>query len=611
MIQRKDKKFTWNRFYKAMLVILVLIFGGFVSFALNLLSNLRNEFDYFFDGFDVESSLIDENYINFTFLEQRALEFEELIGMYHIPFNMTGEGWDYYPPVSVCFNWANSSWKYYNNTQLLAAFDPLDESDPHNNKSIMTYCGDKGHTALYEGVYCAGEAFRYAWAKRNNDIGNMSAAEDRILKIMKSYDLLSNVSDKSVFVRYAVPNTELAYQKFPGHWDPIPTPGEEYTPNNDHYIAEYRGYNWSLSRHLSRDVSIGIMMGLAMSYFLVDNASIRAIAGRVIDKSVEYWYNSNWRIIDTDGVTHTSGDFSSSRPMLEGGTILTFLQMGKMVNPTKWGPIYYHYVYDLGLITTIGRSMRIGVDLSPKIFDGYYGCNFVFNCAPSLILLEEDPVLREIYLRNWLNVIHDFTKLHRNANFDVVWLLCHSDMSPSNLYTTPTVTLKNYDLDIWKKANIKDPDNLTYIEAFTIRDIKDCLVRYAIRRYPNRDYYWATKPGTFPNVHQQKIKGGVDEGIKGTYEVPYPDYDYWEYTTESGDLINSILALFGRTPGEEQILNASLPVDMRKTEDIMWQRNPFTVGTTERLTTTPGRFQAPMGPEYLSVYWIAKYLGIL
>jgi hypothetical protein len=593
LYQRKDKRFTRERFFKAIFIIGIIIAGGLFSWLLTILANLKVEFDHFFNGFDVESSLIDTEYINTSFLDQRAQEMEQLVGMYHIPYNMTGEGWDYYIPVSVSWSWTNSSWKYWNNTQLLAAFDPLNESDPHNNKSIMVYTGDRAHSALYEGVYCAGEAFRYAWAKRNNNIGNITAAEERILKIVRAYELLSNVSDKSPFVRYAVPNTTLAYQKFPGHWG-----------RDDHDEVEYKGYKWSLSRRLSRDVSIGIMLGLSMAYALVDNETIRTIAGRVIDKSVQYWYDCNWRIIDTDGTSATTGDLISSRPLLEGSVILTFLQMGKLVNPNKWGPVYHHYVYDRGLITTIGRSMRIGLDLSPKIFDAYYGCNFIFNNAPSLILLEEDPILREIYLKTWLNVLHDFTKLHRNANFDVVWLLCHSDMSLSNLYTKPKINLKDYDLEIWEKANIKDPDNLTYIQEFIERDIKDSLMRYAVRRYPNRDYYWATAPGTFPNVHQQPIQ--LD-----TYTVPYPEYDYWKPTTTSAGVINSLLTLFGRETTDLGLLNNSLPADMRKSEDIMWTRSSFTVRTTERLTSNPGSFQAPMGPDYLSVYWMAKYLELI
>ncbi len=597
MYQKKNRNFSWEKFFKVFFIIVIILVSGLYIVVTSVLMNLRNDMGHFFDGFDVESSLVEEKYVDYDLLDLRAQQFEDLLGIYHIPYNMTGDGWDYYPPVSVCFHYSTA--RFHNNSELLATFDPLDETSPYNDKNNMTYCGDRAHTALYEGVYTAGVAFRYAVAKRNNDARSMKEAKERIWLIVKGYELLSNVSKDSAFVRYAIPNTTKAYKMFPGHWNPTPVAGQEYTPTNDHYIVEYKGYKWSLSRHLSRDVSIGIMFALSMIYTFVDDAEIRAKVGHIIDKSVNYWYNSKWRIIDTDGTQQTSGDFIGSRPLIDGSSILTFLQMGKMVNPEKWGPVYYHYAYDRDLANTIGRSMRIGVDLAPKVMSGYYGCNFVYNNAPTLIFLEKDPVLREKYIKNWLNVIHDFTKLHRNANFDVVWLLCHTEIS-DDIYDVPTIKLNDYDIEIWKNANIEKPTDKTYIEEFCVRDIKDCLMRYAIRRYPNRNFHWATEPGTFPNVHQQPI-----ENFK------YPEYDYWNPDSSSTGLIDSVLSLIeGGGSDGDMILNNSLPVDMRKTEDLMFQRQSFTLGATQAIYANPGTFQVPAGPEYLSVYWMAKYLEL-
>ena len=148
MYQKKDKKFSWDRAFQALIIILLVIFASFTFLLVNTLKNAKNEFDLFFNGFDVESSLIEEAYINYTLLDLRAQQIEDLIGLYHIPFNMTGEGWDYYPPVGV--QWDYSSAKFYNNSQLLATFDPLDVNSPYTDKNNMTYAGDRGHTALYE-----------------------------------------------------------------------------------------------------------------------------------------------------------------------------------------------------------------------------------------------------------------------------------------------------------------------------------------------------------------------------------------------------------------------------------------------------------------------------
>jgi len=590
LYQRKDKRFTWFRFFKIFFLAFVCISIGIYISLSSLFLSMRNDFSLFFDGFNVESSLIEDQYINTTFLELRAQQFEELIGKYHIPENMTGEGWDVLPPVSVYWNWSNKSWIYWNNTQLLNAFDPLNESDPHNDKNNMTYSGDVAHTALYEGVYTAGEAFRYAIAKRNNDKTEMAAAKARITKLVSAYELLSEVSGMGAWPRYAVPDTPIARKYFPA----------SYFTTEDHYNVTYRGFKWTLARHISRDVYCGCLLGLAMVYALVDDPQIRIKVGDIIDKTVQFFYDCNWRIVDVDGTQHTSADLISARPMIDGSWLVYYLQMAKMVDEEKWGPIYDKYVYDRGIAYKIGRSMRMGIDLSPKIYDAYYGCNFIYYSALVSIFLCEDSVLKHLYIKNWLNVIHDFTKLHRNAFFDAIWLLCHSE-SGDNIYDTPTIKLNDYDLEIWKNANIKKPDDKDYIIEFCKRDIRDALMRYAERKYPSRDYYFATAPGTFPNVHQRPIP-----------YAKYPSYGYWKDEPPSAEVIKGVLGNVAMRDVEDSgLYNNSLPSDMRKAEDIMWQRSSFSRDTTERLTSTPGRFQVPAGPEYLSVYYIAKYLGII
>jgi len=525
--------------------------------------------------------------------------------------NMTGsmEGdpldddyWDIFPPVGISWNYPDAlTQKFYNNSELLATFDPLNDTSPYNNITYLSYSGDVAHTALYEGVYTAGEAFRYAWAKRHNNVGNKTAALNRLRILVKGYKLISEVAWKDsgrsygAWVRYALPDTPKAREFFPASF---------YT-TADHYNVTYKGFDWSCSRHISRDVTIGCLFGLTMIYALVDDDDLRETTGDIIDRTVQWFYDCNWRIIDVDGVQHTSGDFEGSRPLSSGDIILTFLQMGKLVNPEKWGSIYEHYVYDRGMIHTIGRSLRSGIDLSSKIFSGYYGCNFLYNDAPTLIFLETDPVLREIYIKNWLNVLHDFTKFHRNANFDVVWLLCHTEIEiTDDFYDKPKIKLQDYDIDVWRNAeHFEEPTDKNYIIEFCTRDIKDCLMRYAVKRYPNRNFHYSTTPGTFPNRHQQPIFDKLEY---------YPKYDYWEPEPSVMDFVNSLIAIVEGESGDDDagILNNALPVDLRACEDIMWQRNSFTVETTQQIPANPGLFQAPAGPEYLSVYWMAKYLEL-
>lgn len=588
MYQKKGRKFTWARFFKALFVIVVIIIGAGYYMISTTLSGSNEEVDLFFNGFVVEPSLMKD--INYTLLELRAQQFEELIGKYHIPRNMTGEGWDVLAPSSVSWSWSDPNWIYYNNSQLLTAFDPLNETDPHNDRNNMTYTGDTGHTALYEGVYTAGEAFRYAVAKRNNDATEMSDSLDRITELIEAYKLLSEVSGMGAWCRYAVPDTPNAHKYFPAG----------YFTTEDHFNVTYKGLTWVLSRQISRDVYCGVMLGMAMIYALVDDDEIREDVGDIIETTVQWLYDCNWRIVDVDGTQHVSADMIGARPMIDGQFLLYYLQMAMLVNPKKWEPIYYHYAYDHGVAQNMGKSMRAGFDLSSKIYDGYYGCNFVYYSAIVTIFLCQDETLREIYIKEWLNVLHNFCKLHRNALFDVVWLLCHTEMQ-DDIYDIPEITLDDDDTEIWKESTLKKPEDLDYIKKFCVRDIKDCLMRYAIRKYPSRNYYFATTPGTFPNIHQQPIPNAL-----------YPNYELYEETSDTSELINQVLeSVGGRDITDPGLFNNSLPVDMRHAEDICWQRRSFCIEDTEDLTKTPGSFQTPAGPEYLTIYWIAKYLDIL
>ncbi len=598
MYQRKDKKFKWELFFKTTLVLAIAI-GCAAYYIINqTLVGSRDDFALFFDGFDVEPSLIDEENINYTLIDQRAQQFEELLGKYHIPRNMTGEklwdmpwgkSYDVLPPTSVLWDWANDSWVYWNNTELLAAFDPLDENDPHNNRTEMTYSGDMGHTSLYEGIYLAGEAFRYAVAKRNHNGTEKFAALDRIKELVVAYKILSEVSGMGAWCRYAIPDTPEAHRWF----------GNGFFTTADNFNVTYKDITWTIARHISRDVYCGVTLGLTMVYALVDDEDVREVVGDIIDTTVQWLYDCNWRIVDVDGTQHVSADMISSRPLIDGSWLIYYLQMGKLVNEKKWGPIYKNYVYDRGVAENLGRSMRMGIDLAPKVYDAYYGCNFIYYSSLCSIFLCDDEELREIYTYDWLNVMHDFCKLHRNGFFDAVWLLCHTKMQ-DDIYDKPEIELTKQDLKIWKNANIKKPDDLDYIQEFCVRDIKDCLQRYAERKYPNRNYYYATKPDTFPNEHQQEIP-----------YADYPKYDYWEPKTSLVDLITDVLTGAGREVTDPGLFDNALPVDIRPAEDMMFQRRSFCVEDTESLQTNPGNFEVTGGPEYLAMYWIAKYLDII
>ncbi len=579
-----------------------MVVGGFTVYGLvSLYFQTSNQnLNHFVDGFDVYSSLTRNEDINFDFMRRRVEDSEEIIGLYHIPRNLTGNNWPLVP-LRVNFDYTkidkslpffNKS--FFNNTQLLSAFDPTDVNSPYNNLSIMTYGGDTAHVALYTGVYVAGEAFRYAVAKRESNKVEIEASLKRLRDLVDAYEILSEVAGNHTWPRYAVPITDTAKALFPGY-------GFEATPDRD--IVEYRGYNWSLINHKSRDVTCGQLFAMSMIHNLVDDPDLKRRTGRIIDRTVHYFYESNWRIFDVDGTQHTTAsELMNARPSPSSLFPLSFLKMAAIVNPVRWQSIYLHYAYDRGFAKALGKSDRAGVGFpASNVFGAYYSMNFIYNDVLTLIWLEEDPVLKQIYLNNLLDEAQNFCKFHRNAMFDITYLLCHSTPDFDDLTNIPTLDKNdiNNDDQVWSRVRDKIDDPYEFVVA----DIKDCIWRSINRKYPYRNYYVDVLNfgDEDANPHQTPIPN-----------VPYPNIGYWggEEGTDWLDALEDIIE--GKSPTEKprNLLNNSMPVDLRKSEDMMWQRKSYGIENVNYISTRHVGW-SQIVPDILYVYWVGRYLDII
>ncbi len=593
MLQKKRSKFKGENIAKIIVAIIAIGGTSFYGFISVFLLNNNLNVEYFVNGFDVQ--LAPESVIDYDYIYNIINKSEELVGIYHIPKNLTGNNWTL-PPLGVTFNYAlinenltffNSS--FYNNSQILATFDPLNTSSPYNDFNIMNYGSDTAHVSLYSGLYVAGEAFRYAVAKRENNNAEVEATLERLRDLVLAYEILSEVAGNFTWPRYAVPDTPLAREKFPGYG---------FEASKDRYIREYKGYNWSLIMHKSRDVTCGQLFAMSMIYNLVDDPDLKERTGRIIDRTVSYFYDSNWRILDVNGKIHTvAAELMSGRPVPSSLFVLSFLKMAAIVNPEKWQSIYLHYAYDRGFAKALGKSDRAGIGFpSSNVAGPYYPLNFIYNDIPILIWLEEDPVLKQMYLDNLLDPAQNFVKFHRNGEFDAVYLLCHSTPNFDNLRDVPTLLESdiNNDDQIWGRVRDRIQNPFEFIKS----DIKDCLWRSMNRKYPYRTYY--NDVFNFPNQHQTPIPG-----------VPYPKIGYWEGT--SFDLVESIEDLLeGKEPSSEKnLLNNSCPVDMRKTESMMWQRKSYGINNVNYIRGDQRYGWTQLVPDILVVYWIARYLNII
>ena len=125
MLMKKRSKFKGENIAK--FVVLAIAIGGtsFYGFLSIFLLNNNLNVEYFVNGFDVQ--LAPESVIDYDYIYDIINKSEELVGLYHIPKNLTGNNWTL-PPLGVTFNYAlineNLSFfnrSFYNNSQILTS----------------------------------------------------------------------------------------------------------------------------------------------------------------------------------------------------------------------------------------------------------------------------------------------------------------------------------------------------------------------------------------------------------------------------------------------------------------------------------------------------------
>ncbi|MBD3353191.1 MAG: hypothetical protein GF364_17055 [Candidatus Lokiarchaeota archaeon] len=560
-------------------VFIVCIFA--MTFALSflfgsLLSVINTYGDYFSDG--IGQYITEDDFMapDQSLLLEYAEKYEQMVDLYHIPFNLTGDGWDYYMPIDVEFKDDPVYNDITNASNFIFHADPLDPEDPANQ--IDRY-GDPGHVAVYSGVSTIGDAARYAVAARNGD--DLSNVTQRLLKLVKGMSLLSAVTGDGSMARWALPDTVRARTYF----------GDGYFTENNNgvhlkYYVDYMGpngkvYDFCCETGTSMDCYLGVFNGLGMIYALCNNTEVRTISRAAIDRMLEFFVNTGWRFIDHDGKTHSMGaEALTGAPMVDTGYTLNFLRIGKTVHPERWGEMYDNYAYNRLLSKKIGKHALIG---SLRLFSwqgGYFNINLAYSIAGPLCFLEDDPVLKQYYQDHWLKLLYDVSKYHRNPWFDVMYYLGMAD-----------VDFTDYD-NVISIPNCGEIDETW--QSFNEQSVADSLMRLCLRKYPLRKYDWPYDKSSYDaKNHLSPIPG-----------AKYPDVEIYDWT-ESVNTNNPVIKLALDLFPFETIFDRPKPADWRNIDPWLWEgssfRTTYVYERDIRKQSTPGSFTAP--------YWIGRYLG--
>ena len=496
--------------------------------------------------------------------EQR---YEALLDYYHIPFNLSGDN-VYFPlcdakldaPNITCFN---------TSAEYLALADPLDFASPYNK--IVRYEGME-HNIGTTGVYLLGQAFKYAVGIRENNITLKDQALLRIRQLIDAILFFYNITGRTFLPRWAFPNTTLARNLFhPYYYTPAYTGSHLIYPV---YSNETQSW-WYLYTGTSKDLYLGVLTGFAFVYLFCEDAEVRTKITSFVDETLTYFENTGWRFIDADGKSHDMGaELVDGAPLDDPIYLLAFLQVGRLVHYDRWNSLYLRYLYDRGFIEELGTHEKVGVYKLLMLTDTYFDINLQTKVAFLAAFFEPDSMIRSIYL-GMLQDLSTIFHYHRNAYLDTMYLTAlipkngTSILPSSNFTTYNQIELPAEALDYYRQ------------------DVSDCLMRYAIAKYPKRN---------FQNPILDYKTNVFFEPIDGNYSY-YPEIGLFQPKEKNiyTDLINELF-------GDSTWINVSLPADMRATGTFIWEKSPF-----EPLAGGNGLWQS-MPVDYLTPYWMARYL---
>lgn len=359
--------------------------GGLYFAGMNYILNDMKSFSYNY-VLDYDSMKLVESYttLDYEYLHQNVSIVDYRLELYHMPLNFT---------VDTYFT---------DNEGIIDYNTPL-------------YYGGAGDTTLWTGTTLLGQVYRFKVAKLENNLEQMQNASRIIKKLFTALELNIVVPSGGYGSKYpgVIARCVVAPENFNIYPSAINYPYNGTGPYKD----------WKCLMYTSRDSVAGWMMGMAAMLEVYDDPliNLRLNVTNCIEQFVEGLIQNDWMGIDGNG----NPQGTNYKPIfINSGWALSVLQLARMVNPSKYNPLYYYYASRSGYLD----SVRQGSD-SQLIVD-YYAFNFATDALYCLIMPESDNILRNKYIKIFNNGIYKPTSNHRNCYFNVIYLLFNQIRSP-------------------------------------------------------------------------------------------------------------------------------------------------------------------------------------
>jgi len=350
--------------------------------------------------------------------------------------------------------------------------------DPMIDGSTITGYTRCGDSAIWTGHYLAAESYRYAVTRTPESLAAVRRALDGVW-------LLVEATGRNSVARCVIPvDSPFA----PGILN------EE--KHHGAYEATVSGVRFWWIGNTSRDQYSGLFFGLSIAWDLVDDERVRTAVRDLVSRLL-------WRLQDDRWDIRMPGGRVSTTFNIRADQQLTFLQIGRQVNPGQFARLYR----DFRFWTSAGVPVPIGVDVADD-HTSYFKFNLAAINLFSLLRYEEDGVHRWFYERAfdlWRRTVDD----HGNPHFQMI---DRAIRGPDATRDGSTVRL----LDEWLQRGDRDPHaDLRGIYRSCRHEDRACEPIPVPQRVAT-DFLWQRSPFLLYGGGVGRIEGsGID------YILPY------------------------------------------------------------------------------------------
>jgi hypothetical protein len=339
-----------------------------------------------------------------------------------------------------------------------------------------TRCGD---SALFTGLYLAAEAYRFRATGSPDAMSNLRGA-------LAGLQLLVDVTGNDGVARCAVPADS-----------PYAAGIRSEEAPNGVYSATINGKPWLWIGKTSRDQYTGAFFGLSVAYDLIPDPLVRTPAAGLVTRLLNQLLRTSWNVTMPDGSISTTF-------LLRGDQQLTFLQIGKQVNPNAFASEYSRNA-SLLAFTVPGILYLETMDTHSS----YFKFNLDFLNLYHLIRLEASDSTRSTY-ESGFDLVRKATQGHLNAHFNMIDRALHGLNTARDAETRA-------DLAAWLKRPRKDQYVDWRGKIASCGGSNEACQPLPIEQRPPSDFLWQLDPF--------QLSGGGD-GIIETAGVDYI-LPYW------------------------------------------------------------------------------------